>query len=129
MGYEIVNKPDDEQTAIEVAKELVNAAVELEMNIDVHGFVYAWAGGTKVVIERNSEDKIVSMGFLAGGDRWTDNDTTAHVLKMAGDRKGLLEFFKVICKAIGAKSLFYQEDVPLEETKGYNRYIITEIKV
>lgn len=129
MAFEIINKPDDDQQAVEIAKDIINAATMMDIDLDVQGFVFSWAAGTRVVIERDNDGNITSFGLLASGPRWTHNDITAHVLRMAGNTDALIEFFKVMCNAIGAKSLFYQEEVPLEETSAYNRYIVREIKV
>lgn len=129
MTIEVITPPKDDEQLIEAAKEILIAASELGMNIHIEGFLMAWASGTKLVVQRDNSDKIISVGIISAGHRWTTNTVTAHVLDMAGNKEALIDYFIKMCKIMDATSLFYQEAEPLEESSEYNRYIVREIKV
>lgn len=130
MSIDVVMPPrENDLELVEKAKEILFAATDLGMNINVEGFIMAWASGTKVVVEYDDDEKIVSVGIITIGKRWTNNDVSAHVLTMAGNKDKLIDYFIKMCQISDATSLFYQEDGLLEDTPEYNRYAVKEIKV
>lgn len=127
MSFHVVAPPTAEAEFAEVGKELVQASVELGMHLDPQGFLYAWASGLRVVIERDDESKkIVALAFVTLGKRWTDQDTTGTVLLMATsrEREPMLEFIKQICAALGASTLFVENPLAVQKLKHREHTII-----
>lgn len=126
MSFHVVQPPKDEEQFAEVGKELYYAGVKLGLTLDVEGFLNAWASGTRVIVERDDSDEIVSMAFVACGRRWVRSDFTASLLDIRGNVDATLEFVKTVCNALGATHLFYEEPEVLEEGDGFRRYVVRE---
>lgn len=117
MSFTVVQPPKDENEFAELGKQLVEAGRALGMQLEAEGFLFAWIGGTRVLIEKTEAGEIVSMALVTIGKRWTHNDTTATVLLMEGNREPMLEFVKQIASALGATELFVQNPLPTQHWK------------
>jgi hypothetical protein len=114
--YQVLQPVTDENSFAERGKEIVAAALELGMSIDTQGFLLAWVNGTRVLVERDAAGKIIALAFVAVGRRWIKDDFTATILELRGhDQPAMLEFIKQIAAALGATSLFFQPEDPVEE--------------
>lgn len=129
MSFSVIQPPKDETAFTDTGKEIHAAAKKFGLNLDVEGFLFAWTSGTRVAVERNAEGEIISLAMVAVGKRWVTSDFTASVLELQGNREGMLEFLKVICNALGATSLFVEEEGTLSDTPGLRRYVVQEIKL
>lgn len=123
-------KNNDEKMA-ETAKEVLKAAIDLGGEpMDVEGFLFAWVGGTRVVVQRDdSTQAITGVCIFQAGKRWTENATTAHVLRIDGNREDLLVFVTTLCQAIGATKLYVPEDGFVEQPDGTRIHIVREYPV
>lgn len=128
MPFLAVQPPADESKLAEVGKELYDAAHTLGIQLEIQGFLMAWLNGTRVLIERDADGKIVSMALLACGQRWTHNDFKASLLAIAGNIEPMLEFVKQICSALGATSLFYELEEP-EDRGGQLIHTVIEMRM
>lgn len=129
MSFSVVQPPKDEAAFAKVGQELVLAAKNLGLNLDTEGFLFSWTSGTRVVVQRDSADAIVSFALVTIGKRWVHSDFTASVLEIRGNREPTLNFIKTISNALGATSLFIEEETLLEETPELRRYVVQEIKL
>lgn len=127
MSFSVIQPPKDEEEFAKVGKELYAAATALGLNLDAEGFLFSWTSGTRVVVERDDSDAIVSFALVTIGQRWIAKDFTASVLALKGNRETTLAFIQTISNALGATSLFIEEEHPLEETPSYRRFAIREI--
>lgn len=127
MTLNVETPPKDEKAFTELGRDLLETAIKLGLNIDPEGFLYAWAGGTRVLIDRNdTTGEITSMLLMAAGKRWLDSATKASVMLIAGDREKMIAFAKIIAKGIGATSIFIEDAEPVEKTDTYIRYNVVE---
>lgn len=117
MSFFVVQPPKGEVEMTATAKELLSAAAELGIQLDVKGFMFAWVNGTRPIIERDAANKIISMALMAVGKRWTHDDMTATVLRLEGNREPMIEFMQQIASAMGATELFVQEPLPVQHLK------------
>lgn len=93
----------------EIAKPIVSSAEALGIKLDVPGFLYAWINGTRVLVEKDAEGKIIGMAFVAVGRKWVSHDDSATVLEIKGEnRDGMIEFAKAIAGAVGARYLYME---------------------
>ena len=124
MPFRVVQPPTNQEEFAELGKRLFAAAQALGIPLDPEGFLYSWVNGTRVVIEE-VDDEIKGFAMLAGGKRWTHNDTTATVLvrESHGDEDGLLEFLKQIAAALGSTELFVQNRIA-QRVGNENHYTI-----
>lgn len=111
MAFEVVSPPESDEQLAEQGKEIIEAADRMGLTLDVQGFLYAWVGGTRVVVHRDSEGKIDTIAMMALGKRWLHNDTTASILDIRGkDTEGLIEFCKTLAKFAGAECIFIEQE-------------------
>lgn len=129
MTFSVVQPPKEEQKFAETGKELYDAATRLGMNLDVEGFLYAWANSTRVVVQRDKEGVIISMAMVSIGRRWVHADYTASLLAVKGNREETIEFVKTISNALGATHLFIEDPNPVGETDEYVLYSVKGIKL
>jgi hypothetical protein len=123
MTFHVVQPPKDEAAFVPLGKELLEASRAFGLTLDAEQFLYQWASGTRVLVERNAERRIVSMAIVAMGKRWTHSDTTATVLHLEGNKEELLEFVKQIATGFGATELFVQSPLPVQK-QGYREYTV-----
>ena len=129
MSFHVVQPPADEAAYNKVGVELFQASRDLGLTLDAQGFLFAWTSGTRVVVERDSEGKIIGMLLMAVGQRWIAKDFTASVMAVEGNREALLEYSRNIAAALGATSL-YVEDLESETLpNGDIRRSVTEHKL
>lgn len=113
----------------EIAKPVWLAAKKLGLTLDVPGFLYAWIGGTRVLVEKDDKGEIATVAFMTVGRKWTANDNSATVLELAGrDPQGMLEFAKQIAAALGARVL-YHEDHRNQRPDGIVEHVVLEYRV
>lgn len=105
MPYSVLQPPKDEAAFAALGKEIYEAGKAFGLNLDPEGFLFSWANGTRVLVERDAEGKIVGLVLMALGKRWIQSDFTATVLYYNGS-EGLLEFTLQIAHALGATSLY-----------------------
>lgn len=129
MPFNVIQPPADEKKLAEVGRELFEAAAKLGIKLDLQGFIFAWANGTRVLIERSASGEILSLALMTVGHRWTHDDFTATLLHFEGNTAGLLEFAKTIANALGAKSLFYEKDKPSPGTDDMLLHTIVELRL
>lgn len=125
--FTVVQPPKDEGEFARVGKELFDAAGKLGLELDAEGFLFSWTAGTRVVVQRDEANTVVSLALVTIGKRWLHKDFTATVLAIRGDREQTMAFIKIVCNAMGATSLFVEEEVALEETPTLRRYVVQEI--
>lgn len=127
MTLNVETPPKDEKAFTELGRDLLEAAIKLGLNVDPEGFLYAWAGGTRVLVDRDDESgEITSILLMAAGKRWLDSATKASVMLVAGDREKMLKFAHTIAKGIGAVSIYVEEEEPIEKTDTFIRYGVVE---
>jgi hypothetical protein len=129
MPFNVIQPPAEEQKLAEVGRELFEAAKKLGIKLDLQGFIFAWANGTRVLVERSPAGEIVSLALMTVGHRWTHDDFTATLLHFEGNTAGLLEFAKTIANALGAKTLFYEKDKPSTGAEGELLHTIIETRL
>lgn len=127
MTFSVVQPPKDENQFAEVGKELYEAGKALGINLDAEGFLYAWAQGTRVIVRRDATNTIVGFALVTVGQRWLHSDFTASVLAIRGEREPMVEFIKTICNALGATSIFIEDEGLVEDTPTHRRYTVQEI--
>lgn len=123
MSFSLINPPED-QAGLEILTfELMAAAEALGLTLDQEGFITSWLSGTKILIERDADDKIVSMAFMVHGQKWFDNQPTATILRAEGNREKIIEYAKSIASVLGVKKIYYElndfkenEDGSIENT-------------
>lgn len=124
MPFAALQPPKDETAFATLGKEIVGAARGLGIKLDAEGFLLAWIGGTRVIVERDQLGTIVGLALVTIGKRWVQSDFTATVLEIVGSDQ-LLEFTKQICSAMGATSMF-MESRKLSESPEKSTYEITQ---
>lgn len=107
MSFHVIAPPTDEAKFAEVAKEILEDAARLGMNLEPQGFLYAWATNTRVAVEKQ-DGVVVSMAMLINGMQWTRNLETATVLEIRGNIEPMLEFVKTLAIAMGARVLMVE---------------------
>lgn len=127
MSFSVIQPPKDEEAFAKVGKELYEAADKLGLQLDAEGFLFSWTSGTRVIVQRDQADAIVSFALVTVGKRWVFRDFTASVLAIRGNREPTIEFIKTVCNAMGATSIFIEEEAPLEEGPTLRRYVVQEI--
>lgn len=126
MPFFVIQPPANEQEYANVGKEIYEASIRLGMTLDPEGFLFAWTAGTRVIVERDDSDVIVSLALVTIGRRWVRRDNTATVLELRGNRETLFEYVKQIAAALGASSLFIEEPEVDTSTPRQKRYTVTE---
>lgn len=127
MSLTVETPPKDEEKFADKAHEIVKAAKRLGIELDPEGFIYAWAEGVRLLVERNDEtQEIDSLLFMSAGKRWIASDVKASVLSVKGNRDRMLDFAKTVAKAMGATSIFYEEEELLEKRDDRAKYIVVE---
>lgn len=127
MSFSVIQPPKDETAFSEVGQEIFKAAARLGLTLDAEGFLFSWTAGTRVIVQRDADNGIVSLALVTVGKRWIFKDFTASVLAIRGNREPTIEFIKTVCNAMGATSIFIEEEDPLEETPELRRYVVQEI--
>lgn len=107
MSFHVIAPPADQDKFAELGKSLLMDAARLGMNLDPLGFLQAWAGSTRVVVEK-VDGAIISMALVVSGMQWTRNSETATVLEIRGNVTELLEFVKSMVVAMGSKRLLIE---------------------
>lgn len=129
MSFHVISPPKskDQKELAECAKEVIDAITEAGGTApDPEGFVYSWLQGMRVAVERNDAGKITGVCMFTAGKRWSDNDISAHALRLEGRTDGLIDFVKTLCVAIGATKFFVEEDEPSAEVDGIIRHTVRE---
>jgi hypothetical protein len=105
----IVQPPQAEAEMPIVGKWLYEGIKALGISLDLEGFLIAWTGGsTKMVIETDADNKIVSAALLTIGKKWTDSRESAMILAMQGNREKLIEYCTNIATAFNMGYLAYE---------------------
>lgn len=127
MPFFVLQPPKDEAQFAELGKEIYAAAKAFGMTMEAEGFLLAWVGGTRVIVER-IDGKIASLALVTIGKRWTYSDFTATVLFYHGSDQ-MLEFIKQIAAALGASALFHEarelDSTPERTTYEVVKYYLT----
>ena len=129
MSFHVVQPPADEAAYNEVGVELFQASRDLGFNFDTQGFLFAWTSGTRVIVERDADQKIIGMVLMAVGQRWVANDHTASIMAVEGNRDALLEYARNIAAALGATSLFIEDAEAETLPDGTVRRVVIEHKL
>ena len=129
MSFHVVQPPADESTFNKIGVELFDASMRLGFNLDAQGFLFAWTAGTRVLVERDAEGIIIGMALVAVGKRWIAQDFTASVMGVIGNREALLDFARNIAAALGATSLYVEEEEAEVLQNGDVRRTVLEIKL
>lgn len=127
--FEVLTPPDGDQNLANAAKEILNAASELSGKpMDVEGFIYSWIAGTRVVVERDDTTrKITGLGIFTAGKQWPHIRTVAHVLRIDGNRDGVMGFIISMCKAIGVDGVYVEDATTRVDTPGEVIHTVREI--
>jgi len=107
MSFHVIAPPADQEKFAELAKALLMDAARLGMNLDPLGFLQAWAGSTRVIVEKQ-DGVVVSMAFVVSGMQWSRNLETATILDIRGNVEALLDFIKSMVIAMGSKKLLLE---------------------
>jgi hypothetical protein len=111
----VVQPPQKEEDLPTVGKWLYEGIRALGIELDIEGFLLVWTGGTtKMIVETDVDNKIVSAALLTIGKKWTDSRQSASILAMQGDRKKLIEYCTNLATAFNVEYLAYEalEDEP-----------------
>jgi hypothetical protein len=105
----IVQPPQAEAEIPVVGKWLYEGIKALGISLDLEGFLIAWTGGsTKMVVETDADNKIISAALLTIGKKWTDSRESAMILAMQGNREKLIEYCTNIATAFNMGYLAYE---------------------
>lgn len=126
MPFFVIQPPKDEQEYADTGKEIYEASKVLGMDLDPEGFLFSWTAGTRVAVERDGSGKIISMALVTVGRRWIRQDTTATVLEIRGNREAMFEYVKQIASALGASSLFIEEEQVNTVNPKLKQYTVSE---
>lgn len=129
--FELLTPPGEEKALVEAAREVLQAAVELSGKpMDVEGFLYSWHVGTKVVVERDDATrKITGLCIFAAGKQWPHVRTVGHILRLDGNREGLLNFAITLCRAMDVEGLYIEDESAQTETETEIIHVVREIKL
>lgn len=127
MTFEVMLPPEDADNLTSDAVEVIQAAIDLGLDVEPEGFLYSWVSGDRLVVQRDSERKIVGIAMFTMGKRWTHSDMKAHVLLLLGDKEALLEYVVNMARALGISGVFY-EDSMIDESAEYRDFLVREIK-
>lgn len=105
----IVQPPQAEAEIPVVGKWLYEGIKDLGIGLDLEGFLIAWTGGsTKMVVETDTENKIIGAALLTIGKKWTDSRESAMILDIKGDRDKLIAYCTNIATAFNMGYLAYE---------------------
>jgi hypothetical protein len=111
----VVQPPQKEEDLPAVGKWLYEGIKALGIELDLEGFLLVWTGGTtKMVVDTDADNKIISAALLALGKKWTDSRQSATILALAGDRAKLIDYCVNLATAFNVEYLAYEalEDEP-----------------
>lgn len=147
MGFHVIPPPSQVQTLMsqgktvseavdicgsnmaEVGKPIWTAAQKLGMSLDVPGFLYSWLSGTRVLVEKDDKDNIVTLAFMTVGRKWTVDDSSATILELQGKSpEDMLEFAKQIAAALGARVLYHEDHINVREDEVLE-HIVLEYRI
>jgi hypothetical protein len=107
----VIQPPVDEAKIPEIGRWLYEGLKALGIELDLEGFVIAWTGGsTKMIVETNAENKIVSAALLTIGKKWIDSRESAMILSLKGDRAKLIEYCTNLATAFNMGYLAYEAE-------------------
>lgn len=129
MSFHVIQPPADESAFGKSGVELFEASVKLGLELDAQGFLYAWSSGTRVVVERDEEGTIIGILLMAVGQRWVAKDFTASVMVVVGNREPLLEYSRNIASALGATSMYVEQEETETLANGDVRRTVIEHKL
>lgn len=124
MSFEMKKAPRDAEKLQEEGMEIVKAVTEFGGFVDSRGFLNSWLNGMKVLEERDSDNKIISLAFMITGKRWFDNYETATILETYGNHTAIIEFARTIAQAVGAYSLFVDTKEVIEKESAFIHTIV-----
>jgi hypothetical protein len=105
----VIQPPQDETKIPELGRWLYEGLKALDINLDIEGFVIAWTGGsTKMVVETDAENKIISAALLTIGKKWTDSRESAMILDIRGDRAKMIEYCTNLATAFNMGYMAYE---------------------
>jgi hypothetical protein len=105
----VVQPPQKDDEIPVVGKWLYEGIKALGIELDLEGFLLVWTGGTtKMIVEVDADNKIISAALLALGKKWTDSRQSASILALAGDRKKLIEYCTNLAVAFNVEYLAYE---------------------
>lgn len=126
MTFEVMIPPEDTQELTDATVEVIQAAIDLDQEVEPEGFIYSWVSGSRLVVRRDAERKIIGIAMFTMGKRWTHSDMKAHVLLLLGDKEAMLDYIVNMAKALGVSGVFYEEGV-IQETDMARDYLMREI--
>lgn len=126
MTFEVLTPPEDANKLTEAAVEVIKAAIDMDQDVEPEGFIFSWVSGSRLIVQRDSDQKIVGIAMFTMGKRWTHSDMKAHVLLLLGDREALLNYIVNMAKALAVTGVFYEEAVMREDEKS-REYLVREI--
>lgn len=105
----VVQPPKEDPALVTTGKWLYEGLNALGMTLDLQGFLIAWTGGnTKMVVETDADNKIISGALVVIGTKWMAEGSSATILDMRGDRAKLLEYITNLSTAFNLSHVDYE---------------------
>lgn len=105
----VIQPPQDESALPTTGKWLFEGIKALGIALDIEGFLIAWTGGgTKMIVEVDADNKIVSAALLTIGKKWTDSRESAMILALEGNRDKMIEYCTNLATAFNMGYLAYE---------------------
>jgi hypothetical protein len=107
----VVQPPQKEDDIPVVGKWLYEGLLALDITLDIQGFLMAWtSGGTKMIVETDTDNKIISAALMTVGRKWTDSRESATVLIIRGDRSKMIDYCTNLATAFNMGYLAYEAE-------------------
>lgn len=116
MPFKVIPPPANEKDFQEVGQRIIELTYKLGRPIDVEGFLHAWIGGIRVIIEMDNDGKDIGIAYAAMGERWLYMDRTVSILyQNIKDKAGFMAFIESVSAAMGASKLIIEADEPIRK--------------
>ena len=107
----VVQPPHKEDEIPVVGKWLYEGLRAIGIELDIQGFLVAWtAGSTKMIVETDAGNKIISGALMTVGKKWTDSRESATILVLMGNRAKMLEYCTNLAVAFNMGYLAYEAE-------------------
>jgi hypothetical protein len=107
----VIQPPQEEAKIPEVGRWLYEGIKALGIELDIEGFVLAWTGGaTKMIVEVDADNKIVSAALMTIGKKWIDSRESAMILSLKGNREKLIDYCTNLATAFNMGYLAYEAE-------------------
>lgn len=131
MSFHVIPFPKtSDKDLADAAKEVLFFAKDNGVTMDAEGFLSGWASGCRVLVERDDEQKIITLAIAAIGPRWVRGEISASILLMLGQNQDkMIEFVKTITQGTGGAAVYNLDPTPVYEDEHIRKYTVTEYRL